>query len=141
MRTTVTIHDQLFDQITGYVAATDKLARRKITISEAIETCIGLSLPLLVERLPLAAERPEDTLRRRSSALQAKIESPGLSDAEVEHLMREALALQDDARAAFLRQAPRQVDTEKYRACLDLALKVYNTGALRLAGEKYRGLR
>lgn len=132
MRTTITLDDKVHQQFTNYATAYERLYGRRPTISEVLEECAVMNLPLLFERLPTASEKPEDALQRRASTLMSRIRAEGLTEAEVTALMRESLRLHDDARAAFLERAAQSNDVMAYQRCADAARSVYNSGAARL---------
>jgi len=138
MRTTISLSDQVHAQLVGYLDFFEAAYRHRPSFSEVVEDCVVLTLPLLLERIPQRGETAEQSLVRRIAKLKGHIESPGLSVEEVTRDMREALSVQDAARAAFLRQGPAKANTAKYKELLDATLSVYNTGAMRLNGGQYR---
>lgn len=130
MRTTVNLSPEVYAVITGYVDAYDRLHHRRPSVSEVVEECVSMNVPILVERLPTHRETPEQALLRRAATLQARIKAPGLGTTEVEKLMKEGMRLVDDARATFLRDKGRN-DIDAYQRCADAGLAVYNVGATR----------
>lgn len=138
MRTTVSLSDKIHAQVTGYMDFFEAAFRHRPSFSEIVEDCIALTLPLLLERIPQRGETVDQSLARRVAKLKGHIQSPGLSEEEVLRDMREILAVQDDARNALLRQGPGKANPVKYKEVLDATLDVYNTGATRLNGGKYR---
>ncbi|HEX8825147.1 MAG TPA: hypothetical protein VF794_34840 [Archangium sp.] len=132
MRTTLTISDQIHQQLTNYAAAYERLFGRRPTVSEIVEECAVMGLPLLFERLPAASETTEQTLLRRARVLMSRLSADEITAEQVTTLMKEALRLQDDARAAFLERAAQSNDVAAYQRCMDAAIRVYNAGAMRL---------
>jgi hypothetical protein len=124
--------DGLHQQLTNYVAAYEHRYGRRRTVSEILEECAVMGLPLLFERLPTGFETAEEALLRRARVLKRRISADGLTEEHVTMLMKEALSLQDDARATFLQQAAQSNDVAAYQRCLDAAIGVYNAGAMRL---------
>lgn len=133
MRTTINFNDGTAQAISDYLQRYEEVFGRRRATSDLVDEAVRTYLVRAVDRLPRPGEAVEDMLLRRASELQARIEAPGLAAAEVEDLMKEALALREECEATYLRKGMTSAGfIESFQRTSAAATAVYNAGAMRI---------
>lgn len=138
MRTTINFNDATAAAMTEYLQRYEEVFGRRRSPSDLVDEAVRTFLIRAVDRLPRPEEAVEDMLMRRATELRSKIEAPGLAAAEIEDLMKEALALRDGCEAAFLRGGVTSADfLDAYKRTSSAATAAYNAGAMRMNESVY----